>query len=174
MTPAEFLSILLCITAAAAVMDLVRRRRRSRVLRRLAADWRMNYTPVDSLHITPTIARSFPVPGAAALRVRDLIYGIQGERYRYVFTAEFTTGVVGVKHRTVRVAAFSEPRHRGASAARSGDGGASGDLRVAEPTGSLLDQYARLAPTDAGALPNRSGDPGVRGAAGSSSITEVG
>ena len=42
----------------------------------------------------------------------DLIYGGEGERYRYVFTTEYTLGLIRGKRREVRVGTFWEPRGR--------------------------------------------------------------
>jgi hypothetical protein len=144
MTPLGFLAILVGITALAAYANAVARRRRERVVRRLAAEWRMNYTPSDSLQVTPKIARHFPIPGAANLQVRDLIYGIEQDRYRYVFTAEFTAGVVRTKTRRLRVGTFSEPRNRSLRRA-----GTEAPVELAPDEGTIEDQYAALAPAAA-------------------------
>ena len=110
MTSGGLVSLALCVTAGAAIAEKLARDRRRRVLRRLATAWRMNYSPFDPLRLTPRVAQNFPIPGAAHLRVSDVIYGIQGDRYRYIFTAEFTLGVVRTKRLMVRAATFTEPR----------------------------------------------------------------
>ena len=161
-TPAEVLSLLLFITAAAALLERARRRRRSRALRRLAGEWRMTYAAVDTLQITANVARHFPIPGAADVHVRDLIYGIEGGWYRYVFTAEFTTGVVRGKRRHVRVCAFSEPRDRHRPVTPGPVPGDAAEVVFAPAGGPLLDQYRRLAPARAEA-------PGARSSAGTAS-----
>ena len=160
MTPFGFFASLAVISAAAVYTDALRRRRRGRMVRRLAADWRMNYTPADSLQVTPKIARHFPIPGAANLLVRDLIYGIEQDRYRYVFTAEFTAGVVRTKTRRLRVGTFSEPRNR--SLRHSPD--EPPRVLLAPEGGTIEEQYAALAPAAATRVPreerkgNRLGD----------------
>jgi hypothetical protein len=71
----------------------------------------------------------------------DLIYGSERDRYRYVFSIEFTLGLVGPKRRVVRVASLSEPRARGAPGPVS--------LTFAPEKGKLIDQYRALAPVTA-------------------------
>ena len=120
------------------------------------------------MRITAKVVGRLPVPGAANVRVRDVIYGTERDRYRYVFTAEFTVGVVGPKHRVARVATFSEPRARvggqsGASSVETGSGSAP-TVILAPEGGTLVEQYRRLAPAAA-----KSADRGVEtsgGAAG--------
>jgi hypothetical protein len=134
------LLLLACVgaIALAVALDVAAHRRRTRALRALATAWRMNYHPADQLRVTPKVLPRFPVPGAANVRVMDLIYGSDPDRYRYVFSVEFTVGLVGATRRVVRVASLSEPRDRGAA------GGVFLNLAPAE--GTLLDQYRYLAP----------------------------
>jgi hypothetical protein len=139
MTPLDVLAFTVCATAAAVAAESIAARRRRKVLRRLAAEWRMTYSRVDSLRLTPKVARSFPIPGAANLRVTDVIYGIDHERYRYVFRAEFTTGTVRTKKRIARVGTFSEPRDRHRT-------GGMATVALAPDDGPLVDQYRHLAP----------------------------
>ena len=82
MSPLSFLIFLVALTLAARLINNMARRKRGRIVRRLAAEWRMNYTPGDSLQVTPRIVRYFPIPGAANLLIRDLIYGIELLRRR--------------------------------------------------------------------------------------------
>src|SRR4051812_32437738 len=146
MTPFGLLALLIAFSVVAVYGDALLRRRRGWAVRRLAAEWRMNYTPTDSLQVTPKIARHFPVPGAANLQVRDLIYGIEQDRYRYVFTAEFTAGVVRTKTRRLRVGTFSEPRNR---MLRHSPAGEETPVELAPEGGTLVEQYAALAPAAA-------------------------
>ena len=146
MTPGLLLTLLLGTTVAAWLIDALRRRRRREAVRALAAGWRMNFGRADTLQLTARVARHFPVPGAAALRVYDVVYGSAGAAYRYVFTAEYTLGVTGGKRRLTRVAAFTEPRDRRQ--------GGRAELVLGEEGASLLEQYAALAPAEqAGARP---------------------
>src|SRR5688500_16316624 len=144
MSPAALLLLAIAITAAAAVWDFARHRRNSRLLRQLAGEWRMNYSPADPLRLTDKVAGHFPVPGAANVRVTDVIYGSEKDRYRYVFSVEYTTGVVRTKHRHVRVATFSEPRDRDRSRVAP-----LVNVTLAPAGGGLVDQYRRLAPAPA-------------------------
>ena len=140
MAPGEVFSFTVGATALALLLEFVGRRRTRRVLRRLAGEWRMTYSRADSLRLTPKVAGRFPIPGAANLRVTDVIYGIEHDRYRYVFLAEFTTGTVSAKRRQTRVATFSEPRDRQQRTR------AAAPVVLAPPTGKLVDQYRHLAP----------------------------
>lgn len=140
MTPFDVLAFAISATALAVAAESAAARRRRKVLRQLAANWRMTYSRFDSLRLTPKVARSFPIPGAANLLVTDVIYGIEHERYRYVFRAEFTVGTVRTKKRLARVATFSEPRDR-----LKPQGAA--PVVLAPDQGSLLEQYRHLAPS---------------------------
>jgi hypothetical protein len=156
MVPGEVFSFTIGATALALLLEFIGRRRTRRVLRRLAAEWRMTYSRADSLRLTPRVAGRFPIPGAANLRVTDVIYGIEHDRYRYVFLAEFTTGTVSAKRRQTRVATFSEPRDRQQRTR------AAAPVVLAPPTGKLVDQYRHLAPPMA---TRRGRPPGAEGTA---------
>jgi hypothetical protein len=109
MAPLLHLYTVIVVTLVAYGLDRYDRRRRSAALRRVASEFELNYTPTDQFRLTDRVADTFPVPGAAALTVTDLIYGIQGDRYRYIFTARYTIGAVRMKKRQRRVASYSEP-----------------------------------------------------------------
>src|SRR5262245_48156109 len=111
-TPGLLLSALLVITLIAVIAEGARRGRQAERVRALARQWGMNFGRRDTLRLTMRVARAFPVPGAGALRIFHVIYGAQGDRYRYIFTAQYTLGVVGARSRHTRVATFSEPRDR--------------------------------------------------------------
>jgi hypothetical protein len=147
--------LLLCVgtVAVAVAFDVAAHRRRTRVLRQLAAGWRMTYHAADQLRLTPKVLPSFPIPGAANVRVMDVIYGSDHDRYRYVFSVEFTVGLVGPKRRLVRVASLSEPRDR------RGPGAV--HLNLAPAEGTLVDQYRYLAPASAGAVASASAGAGA-------------
>lgn len=136
MNPALLLAILLGTTLVALLLSAGRRRRQRDAVRRLAGEWRLNFGGADTLQLTPRVARHFPVPGAAALRVCNVIYGIDGDAYRYVFTAEYTAGVTGGKRRLARVAAFEEPRDR----RRGGEI----SMTLADESLDLIEQYRSL------------------------------
>jgi hypothetical protein len=140
MTPLDVLAFSVCATALAVAGEAIASRRRRKALRKLAADWRMTYSRFDSLRLTPKVARSFPVPGAANLLVTDVIYGIEHERYRYVFRVEYTVGTIRRRKRMARVGTFSEPRDR-----QRPQGAAS--VVLAPEQGTLADQYRHLAPS---------------------------
>src|SRR5215210_6433679 len=143
MAPGEVFSFTVGATALALLLEFIGRRRTRRTLRRLAAEWRMTYSQLDSLRLTPKVAGRFPIPGAANLRVSDVIYGIEHDRYRYVFLTEFTTGTVSAKRRELRVATFSEPRDRQQRTQ------VTAPVVLAPKAGDLLAQYRHLAPLTA-------------------------
>jgi hypothetical protein len=139
MNPSQLLCLAVAITGGAYFVDTIARRRSADALRRLAAEWRMNFSLSDRLNLTGKVARHFPIPGAANLRVTNVIYGIARERYRYVFTAEYTIGVVRAKRRLTQAGSFSEPRGR--------EDGPWNEPVVLAPAGQpLVEQYRSLAP----------------------------
>lgn len=138
MSPGLLLILCLAATAAAAILDAVSHRRRGTALRALAAQWGMNYHPGDQLRLTPKVLPHLPIPGAANVHVLDLLYGSDRDRRRYIFSLEYTVGLVGPKRRVVRVASLSEPRERGAAGPVV--------LNLAPGEGTLIDQYRALAP----------------------------
>jgi len=137
LTPSEFLAVMLVITGAAAVAQLIVRQRRVAQLRALAEEWRMHFSATDRFQLAPRVAPRLPVPGAAAVRVSDLLYGIERENYRYVFCTEYTTGVLRTKTGIRRIATFVEPRDgSGAPACAS--------LLFAPQVLPLIEQYRHL------------------------------
>lgn len=108
--PLLLLSSLLALTALALVVHKILRHGIKRRLRKFAGEWRMGYAERDLFQLAPRIATIIPVPGAADLRVIDVIYGSKGEQHRYLFTAEYTRGVVGRHEREQRVMTFAEPK----------------------------------------------------------------
>jgi hypothetical protein len=142
--PGALLSVLVAVTILAVFMEAMSRRRRRRSLRQLAGTWGMTYSPTDRLRLLERIAERFPVAGAADLEVSDVIYGSDGERYRYVFTVRYTVGVIRGKRSLRRVAAFSEARQR-----RTVLSGEAGQMSMADEQLSLVEQYGSLDPTSA-------------------------
>jgi hypothetical protein len=143
LSPLTFLAGVLALTLAAYVADLVLRHRGARRLRRLAEERHVRYCGEDRFQITPRVVADFPIPGASDLRVLDLLYYAEGERYRYIFTVEYTLGVIRTKRRLRRCASLGEPRDRA-----SGDGWS--PLVLAPDDRSLLEQYRHLCPAGAG------------------------
>jgi hypothetical protein len=140
MNPSQLLGLAVVITGGAYVVDSITRRRSADALRRLAAEWRMNFSLTDRLNLTSKVARHFPIPGAANLRVTNVIYGTARERYRYIFTAEYTVGVVRAKRRLTQAGSFSEPRGRE-------DGPGIESVVLARPDQPLVEQYRTLGPS---------------------------
>lgn len=137
MSPLGLLGLAIGLAVAAAIGQRVSHHRRRKAMRALAASWNMNYAQTDSLGLTARIAGNFPVPGAANLVINDLIYSTDRSIYRYIFTAQFTVGVVHRKRRLARVASFTEPREGNENEI---------DLLLAPEELTLIEQYRRLAP----------------------------
>lgn len=140
LSPAIVLVVLVALSLVAALIDRAARHRRRTALRQLASQWQMTYSPSDQLRVADKVGVKLPVPGAADLYVTNVIYGGQGDTYRYWFTAEFTTGAVRAKRRHVRVGTFSEPRDKKEAATGMG-------AVMFAPEGlTLLEQYIKLGP----------------------------
>jgi hypothetical protein len=137
MSPLTLLLVAAGVTAAAGLCEWLRIRRRRRALRALAMSWQMHYTPTDRFHLASRIGGALPTPGAAGIRVVDLIYGRRDDCYRYVFTAEYSVGTISGTERRVTVAGFAEPCELGS--ASSGPG-----LVLAPDHTDLFEQYRHL------------------------------
>jgi hypothetical protein len=138
-TPSTTLLFLIGASAAAAIIDGYSGRRRRAKLRTLARQWQMHYSEHDQLRLAARVAEQFPIPGIANLQISDIIYGRQNDVYRYVFTTQYTTGIVRTKHRPIRVASFVEPRD-------SRDPKCVVAIQLAPADQTLLVQYLTLAP----------------------------
>lgn len=137
MTPYQFLLLTLGVTAAAVASNLFHRRKRQQGLQELARDWRMHYSPRDVFHLASPVAHRLPAPGAADVAVMDVVYGLEDDAYRFIFSVEYTLGVIQAKRRVVRVASFREQKGQTDPAAWSA-------LELAEPNLTLLEQYRFL------------------------------
>lgn len=136
-SPLQFLAIAIALTAGGRLLHVIFRNRRRQALQQLARDWRMHYSMHDRFEVSDRLAENFPVPGAAEIRAVDLIYGTEDEFYRFIFTAEYTVGVVQAKHRFRRVVTFREPKGQSSSAYWS-------KLMLAPEELEPIDQYRRL------------------------------
>ncbi|HET6246418.1 MAG TPA: hypothetical protein VFE47_01870 [Tepidisphaeraceae bacterium] len=139
--PAALLIIAVSITFAAAVAERIWIRRYRQRLQKLAGEWGTNYSPHDQFRLTPRVFANFPIPGAANVRVVDVLYYIDHDRYCYIFTAEYTSGIVTGKRRVRRAATLSEPRERAAEAPAA-------QITLAPANLPLVDQYRKLRPVD--------------------------
>jgi hypothetical protein len=137
LSPFRFLAFLIAVMAIARLVYVVRRQRQRRALQELARAWNMHYSPHDRFALADRVAARFPLPATAELRVVDLIYGTDGEFYRYLFSAEYTVGVTRRKHRELRVVTFREPKGRTTAADWS-------PLVLAEPAKEVIAQYRAL------------------------------
>lgn len=136
MSPLTFLLGSIAITLIAVIASAFARTLERKVLCQLAASWKMHYSPSDRFRLANRIAEKFPVPGAAGIAVTDVIYGTQGDSYRYLITAEYTMGVILAKKRRRLVCTMREPK---GSQGRSFD-----TLSVAPAHGTLAAQYRAL------------------------------
>jgi hypothetical protein len=118
MSPAQYLFIILFLTAVAAIVQALAVHYRRKRLRRLAKEWQMQFAAGDRLQLADRIAAKIPGPGASNVCVYDLLFDSDGARHRYVFTVSYGLGVVRGKRRRFCVAGFNEPVSRtGAPAA---------------------------------------------------------
>jgi hypothetical protein len=136
-TPWLFFLIMIAMTAVAAGWNWSVGRRRQQSLEGLARQWKMHYSPHDVFNLAPRIASRLPMPGAADVRVCDLIYGNEKAGHRYIFSAYFTLGVVRSKSRKHLVATLLEPRDRNDATIWT-------SLRFAPADLPLLEQYEAM------------------------------
>jgi hypothetical protein len=142
--PAIFLISLLVITAFVWTLHRVMRHGHKKKLRELAAKWQMRYTPSDVFDLSARVASEFPIPGVADLKIRDMIYASQGDRHRYVFTAEYTLGVIERHRREARAATFCDPKDGAAAGAHCGGHVGSSPIILGPGEKSLIEQYEQL------------------------------
>jgi hypothetical protein len=147
MLPLMFLAATLCITIGAWAAHLLLRQRSTAELRRLAVQWKAHYAPTDRFDILPHVLEKFPIPGAAGMVVLDVLYAQDHDRYRYLFTVEFTQGVILEKRRLRRVGLLSEARE-----SRGGEGWSV--LQLAPEALPWLQQYEALHSQLAGPAPD--------------------
>jgi hypothetical protein len=138
MSPLLFLGLTLLITASAVTFDFLTRRRRRHELQALATELKMAYSPRDRFALADRVAEHFPIPGAAALRVIDLLYSSDASHYRYLFSAEFTLGVIRSKSRMIRAVTLREPKGRSDPAIWA-------NMLLAPADLPLIEQYRHLA-----------------------------
>jgi hypothetical protein len=113
LSPPIYLILLMVILLAAVTADAVVRFVRRRKLRAAAHQWGMHFAPGDRLRLARRIVGQFPVPGAANISVRDLLFRTEDNRHQYVFTVDYTVGAIRGKVGRSCVAGFSEPVSRG-------------------------------------------------------------
>jgi hypothetical protein len=109
LSPSMFLLFLLTLTTVVGIVEAcliaVRRKRYGT----LAKQWEMHYHPYDVLGLGPRLAGSMPRPGAADVRVRDLLFSRGGDTLLYIMTVEYTVGLIHSKRRRFLAAATREP-----------------------------------------------------------------
>jgi len=114
LTPAWALFGLLAITAVAAARQFQRRCRQAKRLCRFARQWEMHYSRDDRFKLVRRMSNPLPQPGAADLRVVDVLFATHHHRHLYIFTIQYSLGALTGIHRHARAAAIAEPVHRGA------------------------------------------------------------
>lgn len=137
MLPLTFLGSLVALTVLALVGQSLERRRLHHRMRKLAAEWRLQFSPVDRFQLAPHVRAHFPIPGASDVTIADLLYRQEQDVYRYFFTVEYTQGVIRTKQRVRRAAMIAEPRDRAGGTPWS-------PLVLAPDDLPLTDQYAHL------------------------------
>jgi hypothetical protein len=150
-SPLTLLLIAMAVTVFAAIISSIERRRRQRALAQLAREWQMHYSSRDVFNLAPRLAPHLPIPGAADVRVLDLIYGSEQGAYCYLFSAEYTSGVIRSKRRDRCVLCVREPRDRDDTE----DGSCWSSAPAAPSDQPLLEQY-RAARAASGAAPHPS------------------
>jgi hypothetical protein len=137
MSPSATFLITLAVTIAALIVHALLRRSLRSKLAALAKEWQMHYSPDDRFQLADRVAEMLPQPGAARVQVADLIYGNEGDGYRYVFSASFTLGVLCGRKRRMHVATFRE-------SSRRGSGETASPLVLASEGLSVVEQYREL------------------------------
>jgi hypothetical protein len=136
MSPIGFLIGAIALTAIAVIASSIARAVERKTLRQLAASWKMHYSPSDRFRLSDRMVQRFPLPGAANIRVTDVIYASEGDSYRYLVTAEYTAGVIHAKKRRRMVCMMRE--------AKGSHGRPFDALTVAKAHGTLAGQYREL------------------------------
>jgi hypothetical protein len=111
-SPLQYLSLILFLTAVAATSQAILVHFRRQRLRRLARAWQMQFVSCDQLRLANRIAEKLPIPGVSNVCVYDLLFDTDGVRHRYLFTVEYGLGVTRGKRRRFRIAGFQEPVSR--------------------------------------------------------------
>jgi len=113
-SPEFYLILILAVLAAVVGHSALRSYLQRKQLRNLARKWNMHFAPGDRLRLAQRAARHFPIPGAASIRVRNLIFRTEESRHQYLFTVDYTIGIIRGKVGRSSVAGFEEPVTRGA------------------------------------------------------------
>ncbi len=113
MSPLLYLILTLAVLAVVVGQGTVGRYLCRRKLRGLAHEWNMHFAPGDRLRLSQRAVGCLPVPGAADIRVRDLFFRTEESRHEYLFTIDYTVGVIRGKVGRSCVAGFQEPVSRG-------------------------------------------------------------
>ena len=125
---------LVALTATVYVWSAAARSRHQCVLSNCAAQWSMKFSPDDRFGLAPHVARRLPEPGPADVVVRNLVYRQAAEGLTYLFTVEYTLGVLRRKRRIVAVGVIGE------SAANGGYS----EVRLAPSRLSVAERYKWL------------------------------
>lgn len=109
-SPLFFLILLIAITGVAAIVARSMRQRGARRIEELARGWNLRFAPEDRFHLSLQVASLIPIPGAADVVVRDIIYRQDSGCYWYLFTVEYTVGVLRTKHGRCAAGVLTESR----------------------------------------------------------------
>lgn len=108
--PMAFLWGVLILSAVAAGISIVLRQVQRRKLQRAARELQLHFVPFDRFRLGPRIAGQLPIPAAAGVEVRDILYALRDGDLYYLFTVSFTRGLVRTRKRMYRVGAMVENR----------------------------------------------------------------
>jgi hypothetical protein len=115
MSPALFLALLLGLTALAWLQQTLFDAVVARRLSRIGHAHGMLHARADRFDLARRISERLPVPGAADVRVSDVLYCSRDNCYRYVFTVDYTIGLIHGHRRVRRVGSLLLPRSEAAA-----------------------------------------------------------
>jgi len=147
-----FLIILIAITASAALVARSVGGRRARRIEDMARGWGLRFSQGDRFQLSMHVVSLLPIPGAADVVVRDIAYCQESGCYRYLFTVEYTAGVLRTKHRCCSAGVLIESRTCPTAQAYSPVTLASAELSIDEQYAEL---HRRFFPGKTGAEPDQ-------------------
>lgn len=109
-------------------------------LQALAQEWNAHFAADDRFKLAPRIASQAPCPGAADVKVSNIIYGKSQDRYHFIFTLHWTHGVLRWKKHATRVGAVMDDQPCGCTDREP-------RLRLADESLGYIQQYEQLRQT---------------------------
>ena len=137
MSPTSFFLMLLSASVVAFLVHAVFRHHCQKRFDAMAAELKMHYAEEDRFQLTPRVREQLPPEMSADLVVKDVLYYLDGDRHRYLFTIECITGDPLSETRFQRAATFCETLGRNSEKGWS-------KLRLAQKQRCLFKQYLSL------------------------------